>query len=176
MGLHVPSYTSTCRESQLYTPSNVYSFGGSLTAGFCSRIWPDEVFISTMRSRPACFSVLFIGRHRSTTLTHSSALSLDISTSRRGVLANRASFRFASLLLGLPRAYISVDTSPEQLQRRAPGLAQALASGAAPRRAAAACPQNVRDMSVRHRLTSAPLSRSSAQQRAAAGTPGCCGR
>ena len=74
MGLHVPSYTSTCRESQLYTPSNVYSFGGSLTAGFCSRIWPDEVFISTMRSRPACFSVLFIGRHRSTTLTHSSEL------------------------------------------------------------------------------------------------------
>lgn len=152
MGLHVPSYTSTCRESQLYTPSNVYSFGGSLTAGFCSRIWPDDVFISTMRSRPACFSVLFIGRHRSTTLTHSSALSLDISTSRRGVLANRASFRFASLQLGLPRAYISVDTSPEQLQRRAPGLAQALASGAAPRRAAAALPgARDGDMSVRQR-------------------------
>ena len=121
MGLHVPSYTSTCRESQLYTPSNVYSFGGSLTAGFCSRIWPDEVFISTMRSRPACFSVLFIGRHRSTTLTHSSALSLDI-TSRRAVLGTAACFRFASLQLGLPRAYISVDTSPEQLQHCAPGL------------------------------------------------------
>ena len=110
MGLHVPSYTSTCRESQLYTPSNVYSFGGSLTAGFCSRIWPDEVFISTMRSRPACFSVLFIGRHRSTTLTHSSALSLDITA---GCARNRRLLQIREPSAGLAaRLHISEARRP----------------------------------------------------------------